>query len=184
MVASTAGIAELAGKARDGDGNAFGELYRLCWPLTYLHVFKSVMDEDDARNIAQEAFTRAFEGIGTLREPGAFPGFLKTIADRLVQARARKRTERPADLPDAPDAAAPDPAAVAERREFDRALLLALEELEPAHRDVLLLRLVDGLKHREIAQRLGIGIDQASGILARGLARLRVRLAPFVREEP
>ncbi len=66
---------------------------------------------------------------------------------------------------------------------MEETLRAALAEMEPLHQEVLLLRLVQGCKHREVALRLGISVGQASGIIARGLVRLAGRLAPFLPED-
>lgn len=172
----------LARRAQGGDGAAFGELYKRSWGLLYSFVASQVGNRDEIVEIVQEAFTRAFEGIGSLREPAAFPGFLRTIASRVVFHR-RGRTDPAAAEPDeAADDTAPGPAESAERSEFERALHRALEGFPPHHREAILLRLVEGLKYREIGERLGMGLDQAKGIIARGVLRLTDSLRPFLEE--
>lgn len=172
-------VTELAGRARQGDGAAFGELYKRSWGLTYVYVSGQVADKEEARSIAQEAYTVAWAKIATLRDPAAFPGFIRTIARRIVQESGKRRIPVSADpAANRPDGASRDPAGSAERADLERAAFRALEELEPLHREAILLRYCEGLKFREVAARLGIGTNQAAGIIARGLVRLAERLDP------
>ncbi len=153
--------------------------------MLYSFVASQVANCDEALEITQEAFTQGFDGISGLREPAAWPGFIRTIAARIVFARREKSAHAPAALPesaDIRDAGAPTPARAAERAEFERSLHAALQEFPPIQREALLLRLVDGLKHREIGERLGLGLDQAKGLVTRGLLRLSETLRPFLEE--
>lgn len=174
----------LVERARKGDPAAFGELYQRHWASVYLHVAKELPDMDEAASTAQEAFTQAWLGIGSLKNVDAFPGFIKTISIRLARDARMRRPRVVADPPDRRDPSAPDPARAAERSEFDAAMLAALADFEPIHRDAVVLRLVDGLKYREIAQRLGLSLGQAIGIVDRGILRLADRLEPFLGGEP
>lgn len=178
---------DLVLKAMAGDASAFGEVYGRSWGPMYVYVAGRVADRDEARSLVQETFLQAWEGLSSLREPDAFPGFLRTIASRLVanhfrSPRARNEAVREAPQ-DAPDPGPSDPAKIAETRDLLGALSSALDSLEPVPRRALLLRYADGLKHREVAERLGLGLDQAAGLISRALIRLGERLSIRPREE-
>lgn len=173
----------LVARAREGDAEAFSELYRRGWPMMYLFVAKYIADKDEARSVVQEVFVRAYERLETLRDNAAFPGFLRGIALHVVQDARARRMPTVAEPPPQPDPGAADPADSAERAEFERALFRALGEFEPVHQEAIYLRLVQGLKYREVAERLGLRLDQASGIIERGILKLADRLSPFFRED-
>lgn len=181
---------ELVRRSMGGDREAFAAVYRLAWPAVYSSVLREIHDWDEARAVTQDAFLQAWKGIGGLREPDRFGGWMRTVAGNEVRkwrgladhrAAARKRPIE--DAANAPDPRAPDPPASALGREV-RALVL--EEVrghpEPA-REVILLRLLSGLEYHEIGERLGLPLQQAKNLGIRGIARLAKRLGERLGEQ-
>ncbi|MEK7269569.1 MAG: RNA polymerase sigma factor [Planctomycetota bacterium] len=180
-----------------GDREAYASVYASSWGSLFSFVASQVSDADEARSITQAAFVDGWRGIRNLREPERFAGWIRTIAARQVlrwRTRGSGRKDAPKtvaprpgaeqDSPfDAPDPGASDPAATAERAELEGAVLKALETFPPLHREAVLLRLLEGLKFREIAERLGMTLGQVQGIYCRGVRGLSDMLRRFMPEE-
>lgn len=166
-----------------GDREAFSGLYGGFWTTVLSFAASHVRDFEDARGIAQETFLQAWKGIGRLREPERFPGWIRSIAANevrkwaeLAETRAAARRAALDAVPDSADPRAEDPGEAASRREFEGCVREALDDLPPLAREATLLRLLAGLGHSEIAERLGLGLHQARGLVARGAAKAAVRL--------
>ena len=130
-----------------------------------------------AEDIAQEAFLRAWRGLGKLRGDAAFATWLYTIARRVAMDEVRRpamRTVPVEEVADLADRSAGDPVL---RGDLER----ALQALEPAQREAFLLVAVLGLSYREVGAMAGC----PAGTVASRVFRARTRLAAAlsVREE-
>lgn len=181
-------VQALAGAAREGDRAAFEELVRLTSPDTYTLAFRLMGDEDDARDVVQEAYLRAYRGIGKFRGDARFTTWMYRItANCAVTHLERRRRHRHEEL--AEDAvfadASPerDPQARTDINALRAELTQALQELPPRLRAVVVLRDIYDLPHEAIAAELGITETAAKVRLHRARARLRGRLFPPSQEE-
>lgn len=134
---------------------------------------------DVADDILQEVFRRAWQVRDSFRQQGQDRAFLIRIADHLVCDRARK-LGRELNLDDSgwqsqePAAATEDdPAALAEWREAEQDLTVAMDRLSVGQRRVLLMRYFGGLEFAEIAEQLGCPLNTALSHCRRGLQTLR-----------
>jgi len=133
----------------------------------------------EAQDVAHDAYLRVYPSTqdGRVEKPEAV---LYTTARRLAINRLKRRSIAPFALsPASPDAAAAESAGVARQvmaRQELRLLEAALAELPEGCRTVLLLRKVELLSHREIAERLGIAISTVEKQHARALRLLRAAL--------
>lgn len=178
----------LVAAARDGDRVAFEELVRLTSADTYTLAFRLMGDEDDARDVVQEAYLRAYRGISKFRGDARFTTWMYRITANCavthMERRKRHRHEELAD--DAPLADARpehDPQARADVGALRDELTQALQELPPRLRAVVVLRDIYDLPHEAIAAELGISETAAKVRLHRARARLRDRLFPLPKEE-
>ena len=165
--------------AREGDRQAFDELVRRTYVDTYTLALRLTADEEDARDVLQEAYLRAWKGLPRFRGDAQFSTWMYRITANtsysLVKRRRRHRTEaldavlnEPVELrADAHPESAAESAALLDR------LSLALDELPPKLRVLVVLKDVYGLSHEEIAQELGISVSAAKVRLHRGRKRLR-----------
>jgi RNA polymerase sigma-70 factor, ECF subfamily len=161
--------AELVIAARAGDGEAFADLYRRFG--RHVHgLLLARMGPDDAADVAQEVFARAWKRLGRLREPAAFGSWIAAIARRSAADHLRSR--RPHARLD-PALAAPETQSASVRA---REALGAIRELPEAYRETLILRLVEGLSGPEIAALTGLTPDSVRVNLHRGFKLLRQRL--------
>lgn len=142
----------LVSRYRAGEARAFDELVRKYQRSIYYLALRYVKDADDAKDVAQRSFVRAFEALGGFRGGSSFKTWLYRIAVNLSlnYLRDHKR-ERSAELPE--DAITSDAIGAgrllgAEERARLRA---AIEELPPKQRIVLELRVFDELSFRDVA---------------------------------
>ena len=159
--------ADLVLKARGGDLAAFEVLVERHQDVV-LRVAARVVGRGDAEDVAQDAFLRAFHRLGRLRDADGFRAWLLQIAHNasLDALARRKRAASPEeDLPDGVDAGTP--AAHLEQRERSERLRRKIALLAPVHRDVLVLRDVEGLTYEEIATVTGTPLGSVKGRLHR-----------------
>ena len=162
-------LAELVVAARGGDRDAFAAIYGRFAGAVNAVVLARVRWADCA-DLVQDVFLLAWERLGAVRDPAAFPGWLMTIArNRAIDHVRRPRLVEA--LPDVADLAA-GPAPTAEARE----VLAAIRTLPEAYREVLLMRLVEGMSGPEIAERTGLAEGSVRVNLHRGMKLLRERL--------
>ena len=150
--------AELVARVRDGDPSAFDVLVRrhINRALTVAHALSG--SRADAEDVVQDAFISALESIDDCLEPAKFAQWLVAIVrNRAHNTRAYREVRRTEPLDDLPVAATgADPAMNAERADIRRHLLAGLAALTPSQREVVVMHDLQGWKHREIAERLGI----------------------------
>jgi RNA polymerase sigma-70 factor (ECF subfamily) len=162
-------IAELVVAAQGGDRGAFARLYERFASAVHAVVLARV-SWVDAGDVVQDVWIVAWQRLGALREPAAFPGWLMTTARHrsIDHARAPKRAAGDDGEVDA--AVAPVPTAEV------RQALAAIRALPEAYREVLLMRLVEGMSGPEIAERTGMAPGSVRVNLHRGMMLLRDRL--------
>jgi RNA polymerase sigma-70 factor (ECF subfamily) len=174
-------VDRLVDAARRGDRAAFDELVRRTYVDTYTLAVRLTANEEDARDVVQESYLRAWKGIGKFRGDAQFSTWMYRItanaAATLVQKRRRRRAE-PLDTVDEPIESALDaqPEAATESSVRMAELARAVQELPPKLRAIVVLKDVYGLPHEAIAEELGISVAAAKVRLHRGRKRLREAL--------
>ncbi|MBK5224530.1 MAG: RNA polymerase sigma factor [Acidimicrobiia bacterium] len=170
--------AELVEQARSGDRAAFDQLVRATYTDTYTLAYRLTGDEEDARDVVQETYLRAFRGLARFRGDAQFSTWLYRItancANTLLTRRARHRHDELSD--DAPvidERPENHPQARAENEALRHRLRHAIERLPPRLRAVVVLRDVYDLPHEAIATELGITETAAKVRLHRARRRLR-----------
>jgi len=171
-------LAPLVESARGGDRGAVDELVRLTYADTYTLAYRLTGHEDDARDVVQEAYLRAYRGLRRFRGDSQFTTWLYRItancSANLLAKRARTRTETLPD--DAPiiDACPDRDPEVRFAGEADRARVAGALALLPWRlRQVIVLRDIYDLPHGSIAAELGISEAAAKVRLHRARRRLR-----------
>jgi RNA polymerase sigma-70 factor (ECF subfamily) len=184
----TVDLDELVAAARAGDRAAFEGLVRATNADVYTLALRLTGDEEDARDVTQEAYLRAYKGLHRFRGDAQFSTWMYRItancASTLLAGRRRRRhDELPDDMPLADQHPDNDPVAMAEAGMLRSRVSEALEELPPKLRAVVVLRDVYDLSHEAIAEELGISEAAAKVRLHRARRKLRERLFPLGREE-
>ena len=181
-------LAQLVAAARGGDRAAFEELVRATSAETYTLAFRLVGNEEDARDVVQETYLRAYKGIGKFRGDAQFSTWLYRItancsATQLGRRKRHRHEDLADDAPLADTSPDRDPLARAEAESLRERLTEALEDLPPRLRSVIVLRDVYDLPHEAIAAELGISESAAKVRLHRARRRLREQLFPLPGEE-
>ncbi len=176
--------AQLVERARRGDAAAFEALVRRHYRAAYAVALSAVGQAMDAEDVCQDAFVRALQRLDELRDPGRFAAWLLRIVRNLAanyRSYRRVRSAQPLDQVSA--ASESDTAREAERSELRQELEAAIAELSPAQREVVLLHDLEGWKHREIADSLGLSEGMSRQHLFNARRKLRERLGVKFLEE-
>ena len=179
---------QLAAKAREGDAAAMEELYLRYRQPVFRIVYRSTRNIDEAEDIVQDVFLKAFERLHTFREQSRFSTWLMRIALNLCTDRARMRQrrqellEREADHKLAwchPDA--PDPIETAQQNAFHEAFYTALNQLPDHHRQLIILRDLEEIDYETIAQILGTSVGAVKLRVMRARRAFKAKLEPLLR---
>ena len=181
-------VAHLVTAARDGDREAFDELVRATYAETFTLALRLTGNEEDARDVVQEAYIRAFRGIGRFRGDAQFSTWMYRITANCANTLLAKRTKHRHAVLDEADPIADDRPAVDPQLQADATALRgrltdALEDLPPKLRQVVVLRDIYDLPHEAIAAELGISETAAKVRLHRARKKLREDLFPRRGEE-
>jgi RNA polymerase sigma-70 factor (ECF subfamily) len=171
----------LVRRARGGDLTAFSALVERHRAVVY-RVAARMVGADDADDVTQEAFLRAFHRLDRFRGDSPFHSWLLRIAHNAALDTLNRRQRDPLphgetsddDQPyrDAVSATSKTPADALEARERRTRLEHKLEGLKPAHRAVLVLRDLEGLPYDEIADVTETPLGSVKGRLHRARAEL------------
>ena len=175
----------LARRAREGDPDAFGALVERYKRHAFAHALAIVGSREDALDLSQEAFVRAYRARHTLDPTRSFGAWLYQIVRRVClnflrdsKTRARLLEAQGGWLIERAQHAQIDPSESAERADTRRRISAAIERLPPHEREVLVLKEFEELKYREIAERLEVPI----GTVMSRLYSARKRLAETLEE--
>jgi RNA polymerase sigma-70 factor, ECF subfamily len=179
-------------RLRRGEAAAFEKLVAERSAGIYALLFRLTADAEEARDLTQETFLRAFQSIGSFRGDADLKTWIYRIAINLARNRWRwwRRRRRDvtvsldstdharqqplsASLPNC-DAIDPEEETLAHEREYQ--LREALLGLRQAYRETVILRDVEGFSYEEIAATLGISIGTVKSRLSRGRIELRRKL--------
>lgn len=179
-------------RLRHGEAAAFEQLVSERTPDIYALLYRLTSDAEEARDLTQETFLRAYQAISKFRGDADLKTWLYRIAINQARNRWRWWRRRRRDVTvslDAPlgeteqtvamrleDTNAADPERDALAHERENQLRGALQELRGAYREAVILRDVEGLSYEEIAVTLQINIGTVKSRLARGRLELRHKL--------
>ena len=169
-----------------GRREAFGELVFRYEARLYNSVIRLIHDSEDASDIVQEAFLNAFQSLASFKGDAEFFTWLYRIAfNAAISLKRKKRSfasldtiaaERGIDADDPSEYIRPGTAL--QRREDQAQIQAALGRLSIEHREVLLLKDIEGMKYEEISAILGVPIGTIRSRLHRARLELRNLLAP------
>ena len=173
---------ELVGRARRGDREAFSQLIMQYQVPLYNMALRMVGGREDAADIAQAAFLRAWEKIGGLRDAG-FKAWLFQIAANLCYDHFR-RGRRYGVMPEDEQSgkvvglgiATPDPQERAEANERNRLVRQSIAALDHDMRMAIILRDVNGMSYDEISTVLRIPLGTVKSRIARARTTVQEQL--------
>jgi RNA polymerase sigma-70 factor (ECF subfamily) len=188
---SPASERDLIRRARSGNQDAFGELVAMHAARIYSALRRFGLDPDEADEVAQEVFVRAWRGLPGFEERAQLSTWLYRIAFNEAQRRLSRRPPRRAGLDldaEDPTAAVPDsptrsPEAQTLDREFGQVLDRALDQLPADWRAAVVLRDLEGLSTEQAADVVGVRQAAFKSRLHRGRMQLRALLEPYLRLE-
>lgn len=175
--------------AKAGDQNAFRTLVETHQAMVYNLAYRMVNNPEDAADLTQEVFLSVWRNLRSFQGKSALSTWLyRLTANAAIDFLRRERRhptvpltgespdreERELDIPD--ESASPQRAL--ERKELQEAIEQGLATLSPDHRQILLLREMEGLSYQEIAQTLGL----EEGTVKSRIARARLALRDFLRK--
>jgi len=175
---------ELVAATRDGDASAFDQLVRRWDRKIHGAAFRVLGSHEDAREVSQEAFLKAYRAIGGFQQRARFSSWLYQIALNLCRDRLRRKRGRylvsldemgedegARLLPQAPSVHGD-----VEALDLSERVARAVAELAPEQREVIVLKEYQDLTFAEIAEILGTPVSTVKTRLYRGLTQLRRRL--------
>jgi RNA polymerase sigma-70 factor (ECF subfamily) len=181
----------LVAAARGGDTAALEALLVRYQPHLYRFGLRMCGNTEDASDVTQESLLSMARALRDFRGDSSVSSWLYTIARRFCLKKRRRSkfapaTEESLDAADGPGAAhrladpAPGPEQIVANRELERALLRAIDALDPPQREVLILRDVEGLSAPDVAAVLGVSVDAVKSRLHRARVAVRQALAPVL----
>jgi RNA polymerase sigma-70 factor (ECF subfamily) len=187
----------LIAKAQAGDTVAFRSLVERHERRAFSIALALVRDENDARELVQDAFLRVFKSLGTFQGGSSFFTWLYRIITNLSIDLIRKpgrghseldeqselESDQEFDFPllGRPDGS--DPVDVVRRHEIAARLQSAFEQLPPYHRGVIVMREVEGLSYEEMAQVMGVSKGTIMSRLFHARQKLQRALADCYAEQ-
>lgn len=179
---------ELVSAAKAGDQQAFEQLVLDNQNRIYSLAVRLVGDREEAFDLAQEAFVKAWQGLPSFQGESSFATWIYRLAtnvciDYLRKQKRRRQVESEVSLDDEelswtePADWSQDPHRQLERSEQGRALARGLEALPEQQRQILVLRELSGLSYQEIAGKLDLDLGTVKSRIARARMALRKILA-------
>jgi len=188
---------ELVARTQDGDASAFDVLVRRWERRIRGAIYRIIGSDDEALDICQETFLKAYRGLGSFKQEARFSSWLYQIALNLCRDRLRRKRgktwvslEGLEDGTSAPQATGPTALDLVEARDLSRTVAGAVAALPEEQREVIVLKEYQGLTFLEIAEVRGLPMSTVKTRLYRGLGQLKdqlerqgVRSAPAVRPQ-
>lgn len=166
--------------ALQGHTRSYEALVRNHLRRAYAVALAETGEPADAEDVCQDAFVVVLERLEECRDPARFTGWLlEIVRNRARDARRHREVRTTLPIEAAPHDAANSPSHDAERAEMRAFLRTALETLTDRQREVFLLHDLEGWKHREIGEQLGLSAGAARVHLHHARRALRALLAPF-----
>ncbi len=185
----------LALQAAKGRERAFRELLNRYERPVFSLIYRMVRDRSLAEDLAQEAFIRAFNAIGSYNPGYKFSSWMFKIAHNLTIDHLRKRRLDTISIHGSPNAVTADeqartslvlesseerPDAYVENLELGSQIETAIGRLRPEYRAVTLLRHVEGYSYQEIADILEIPLGTVKTYIHRARLELKAALGPLL----
>lgn len=177
-------------KSACGDCAAFEKLIAPYQQGIINHTYMLLRNREDALDMAQEAFVKAFVGMSGFSGQSSFKTWLYRIATNVCidEIRRRKRRAQTQSLTVHEDENAEqldiadesiNPEKIAQQNELKNVIMEAIGELEEDYRAVISLRELEGMDYAEISKTLGISLGTVKSRISRARQKLREKLLPY-----
>ena len=162
---------DLVKKCQSGDTKAFNELVTRYRGKVYAMIYNMVRNEQDAWDLAQDGFLKAWKSIASFRGQSAFYTWLYRIMTNVtIDWLRKKQIQGGTEFDDTLELSNVEPGSATmpkaeplpdekmEHAEIRKRIDAALEKLSPEHRAVIVMKEMDGLQYNEIAEALGCSL--------------------------
>jgi RNA polymerase sigma-70 factor (ECF subfamily) len=153
---------ELVQKCQAGEMSAFQELVSRYHQKVYMVILGLLHNREDALEVAQETFFRAYRKINSFQGGSSFYTWLYRIAVNLSIDAQRQQKRNPLDfratmdgLLEQQNVVANDPFMDVKDKQLREKLVAAINDLTPEHKAVIVLRTIEGLSYKDIGDILG-----------------------------
>lgn len=181
---------ELVRKAKEDDERAFGELVSRYESKVYSLALRMVRNPEDAEDVLQDTFLRAYRGIKSFQGASTFSTWIYRITANSALMRLRKKQlptvsidnqderETPVNIADF----SPGPVEQLLNQELQHEMEEAIQSLPPEFRQVFVLRDLEELSNAEVADILDLSVAAVKSRLHRARLKIRNRLAGYFSE--
>ena len=186
---------ELIARAQNGDRGAFRSLVERHQRRAYAIALGLVRDENDARELVQEAFLRVHRSLSSFQGGSSFfTWFYRILTNLSIDLKRKpgrilaefhdeKEIEDEQDLPFIARIDGADPLDAMRRKEMAARLRRALEDLPPYHRGVILMREVEGMSYEEMAEAMSVSKGTIMSRLFHARRKLQHALLEYFEQE-
>lgn len=178
---------ELVQRCKAGDVATFEELVARYHQKVYMVILGLLRNREDALEVAQEAFFRAYRKIKSFQGGSSFYTWLYRIAVNIAIDYQRRQKRNPLDFRESMDGVleeqnevARDPFSDVHDREIREKLMEAINDLTPEHKAVIVLRTVEGLSYKDIGEILGCSEGTVMSRLHYARKKLQEKLRAFL----
>ena len=178
---------ELVKQCQAGEMSAFEELVSRYHQKVYMVSLGLLRNRDDAMEVAQEAFFRAYRKINSFQGGSSFYTWIYRIAVNISIDTQRRQRRNPLDFRESMDSVmeaqnevAKDPFTDVHDRELREKLTKAINDLTPEHKAVIVLRTIEGMSYKDIGQILGCSEGTVMSRLHYARKKLQDKLRMFL----
>jgi RNA polymerase sigma-70 factor (ECF subfamily) len=178
---------ELVQRCQAGEMSAFQELVSRYHQKVYMVILGLLRHREDALEVAQETFFRAYRKINSFQGGSSFYTWLYRIAINIAIDAQRRQKRNPLDFRENMDSVleaqnevAKDPFSDVHDKELRENLVKAINELTPEHKAVIVLRTIEGLSYKDIGEILGCSEGTVMSRLHYARKRLQDKLSAYL----
>ena len=176
---------ELIKKIKDGDMDAFTQLVELFGDRAVNFAYRMLKDQNDAEDAVQEAFLKVFDKIHTFKQESKFSTWFYTVLSNICRDMLRKKSKKPMtvsinqtnreddDFELQLEDTSYEPHENFIKKDALNVLDKALTQLSDEHREVIVLRDIEGFEYEKIAEILGISLGTVKSRISRARISLR-----------
>jgi RNA polymerase sigma-70 factor (ECF subfamily) len=178
----------LVTKAKQGDAEAFAELARRCQEKIYFTILALTKNQQDASDLAQEAFMQAFKSLRSFKQRSSFYTWVYRIAVNLtlnfLKRRKREDTQEALEESQSSGNGTEDsclsPEGSSLKKELSEKLRSAIDSLPLTYRASFTLVVFQGMTHSQVARILGCSENTVSWRMHKARKMLQARLKPYL----